>query len=114
MLRKVTRDALAKLALVAMCTAIPLMNAPDWRVVGFASASLLQGAIATLVVKHEGGAASQTVALFRLAALTPILAMPLLYLVFRQGLGWPFMTVWSAWALGNSLCLVLTGSAESG
>lgn len=91
---------------VSVCltgTVIAVLMAPDRRVLAVACGSVIQGLIGAVLRHRQSARDSVGRALVRLAVFSPILVIPILYLVFRRGIGWPFITAWSAWALGFGL-----------
>jgi hypothetical protein len=91
---------------LAFCTVSSLaivFHTASGRVALCAGAGLLQGALAMFIRRRQSGPDSVGRALMRVALLSPVLALPVLYLVFRERLGWPWLVFFSAWCVGGLL-----------
>jgi len=101
--RRFSRDSLVGVSVCLISTVIAVLMAPDRRVLAVACGSIIQGFLGAALRHYQSARDSVARALVRLALFSPILVIPILYLVFRRGVGWPFITAWSAWALGFGL-----------
>jgi hypothetical protein len=106
-----SRDWLLAVAVCSLGTVTAVLMARDKRVLLVIGGALIQGLVGAVVRKRQGGTDSVARALVRLVVLSPILGMPVLYLVFRQNLVWPVVAAWLTWTLGYALFSLKSGLA---